>query len=141
MTPDLQSSLMCDDVRQERNGKFILIGIFDAIGAARFPMQHPRLFVVTRWCSGQGSFEQRTRIVGPDLVTPIVSSRAVRLQLPSTEAVATHVEVFLNVAFQQPGTHWVEILLNGDIKIRYPLRINALKKSSSAREPEDKHEG
>ena len=32
LTPDLQSSLICDDVRQERNGKFILIGLFDMIG-------------------------------------------------------------------------------------------------------------
>ena len=32
MIPDLQTSLICDDVRQERNGKFILIGIFDVIG-------------------------------------------------------------------------------------------------------------
>ncbi len=31
MIPDLQSSLICDDVRQERNGKFMLIGLFDAI--------------------------------------------------------------------------------------------------------------
>jgi len=29
MLPDLQSSLICDDVRQERNGKFMLIGLFD----------------------------------------------------------------------------------------------------------------
>ena len=28
MIPDLQASLLCDDVRQENNGKFMLIGIF-----------------------------------------------------------------------------------------------------------------
>ncbi len=126
MTPDLQTSLLCDDVRQERNGKFILIGIFDAIGARKFPMRHPRLFVVTRWCSGEGTFEQRTRLVGPDQMTPIAESRAVPLKLPSPEAVATHVEAFFNVTFSEPGTHWVEVLLNGDLRLRYPLRINAL---------------
>ena len=33
MIPDLQSSLLCDDVRQERTGKFILIGLFDSLGS------------------------------------------------------------------------------------------------------------
>ena len=126
VTPDLQSSLTCDDVRQERNGKFMLIGLFDAIGAPRFPMRHGRLFVVTRWCSGEGRFEQSTRIVRPDQVTPIATSRPVALNLSTPEAVATHVDLFVNLAFPEPGVYWVEILLNGDLRIRYPLRVNHL---------------
>ena len=47
MIPDLQSSLLCDDVRQERSGKFILIGLFDSLGSPQFPFRHPRLFLVT----------------------------------------------------------------------------------------------
>ena len=37
LTPDLQASLLCDDVRQERNGKFILIGIFAGLIVPAFP--------------------------------------------------------------------------------------------------------
>jgi hypothetical protein len=32
------------------------------------------------------------------------------------------VEFFMNVQFDTEGTYWIEILLNGDLKIRYPLR-------------------
>ncbi len=137
VTPDLQSSLTCDDVRQERNGKFILIGLFDAIGSPRFPMRHPRLFVVTRWCSGEGRFEQTTRIVGPDQVTPIATSRPVALNLPSPEAFATHVDLFVNLGFAAPGVHWVEILLDGDLRIRYPLRVNELRAKEKPGAPPD----
>ena len=124
MIPDLQSSILCDDVRQERNGKFILIGLFDAIGAPVFPMRYPRLFMVTRWCSGEGEFSQRTRILKPDESSVLTEGKDIPVRLPGPEATATNVEVFLNVAFEAEGTHWIEVLLDGDLKLRYPLRVN-----------------
>ncbi len=124
MIPDLQSSLLCDDVRQERNGKFILIGLFDAIAAHSIPVRYPRLFMVTRWCGGEGEFIQKTRILKPDQSDVLVQGKEIPVNLPNAEATATNVEVFVNVSFESAGTHWVEILLDGDLKIRYPLRVN-----------------
>jgi hypothetical protein len=124
--PDLQSSILCDDVRQERNGKFILIGLFDAIAAPQFPLVYPRLFMVTRWCSGEGTFQQHTRILQPDQSTVLAEGKDIPVNLPSSQATATNVEAFMNVAFKQEGTHWIEILLDGDLKIRYPLRVNKI---------------
>ena len=126
MIPDLQSSILCDDVRQERNGKFILIGLFDAIGAPVFPLIYPRLFMVTRWCGGEGTFRQRTRILKPDQSEVLVEGKDIPVQLPSSEATSTNIEAFMNVAFKQDGTYWIEILLDGDLKIRYPLRVSKI---------------
>lgn len=127
MSPDLQSAILCDDVRQERNGKFMLIGLFDAIMIPQLPVRYPRLFMVTRWCSGEGEFVQNSRILKPDQSTSLVTGQKIPVRLPSPEATATNVEVFLNVEFQEEGTHWVEILLDNDLKIRYPLRVNIVK--------------
>jgi hypothetical protein len=121
MTPDLQSSLLCDDVRQERNGKFILIGLFDVLNFPSFPAVFPRLCVVNRWCCGQGTFQQRSRIVDPD-GNVLVEGKDVRVRLPSNEATATSVEFFLNVRFEKEGVFWVEVLLEDDLRLRYPLR-------------------
>jgi len=121
--PDLQSSILCDDVRQERNGKFILIGLFDAIAAQRMPVKYPRLFMVTRWCSGEGEYRQRTRILKPDMSSVLVEGKNIPVRLPSSESTATNVEVFMNVSFEEVGTHWVEVLLDDDLKLRYPLRV------------------
>jgi len=126
MTPDLQSSLICDDVRQERNGKFMLIGLFDAIHAEHLPIAFGKICLVTRWCSGEGTFTQRSRIVHPDQTTVLAEGQNVQVTLPSEEASATSVEVFLNITFPAAGTYWVEILLEGDLIIRYPLRVNQL---------------
>jgi len=124
MIPDLQSSIICDDVRQERNGKFILIGLFDAIGAPELPLRYPRLFAVTRWCSGEGEFIQRTRILKPNQMDVLIEGKDIPVKLQGTEASATNVEIFVNVNFEEFGTYWIEILLDKDIKIRYPLRVN-----------------
>lgn len=125
--PDLQSAILCDDVRQERNGKFMLIGLFDAIMVQSLPARYPRLFMVTRWCSGEGEFQQKSRLLKPDGTSVLVEGQHIHVKLPTSEATATNVEIFLNVEFQSEGTHWVEVLLNGDLKLRYPLRVGIAK--------------
>ena len=131
MIPDLQSSLICDDVRQERNGKFMLIGLFDAIHTENFPSTFAKICLVTRWCSGEGTFTQRSRIIHPDQRTVMTEGQDVQVKLSSPEAAATSVEVFMNVVFPKPGVYWVEILLDGDLKIRYPLRINLIQRPAN----------
>lgn len=125
--PDLQSAILCDDVRQERNGKFILIGLFDAIMIPQLPVRYPRLFLVTRWCSGVGTFTQHSRILKPDMSSALVEGQKIPVRLSSSEATATNVEVFLNVEFRDEGTHWIEVMLDADLKIRYPLRVSIVK--------------
>jgi len=130
MIPDLQSSLLCDDVRQERNGKFILIGLFDGIGVPAYPAVFQRICVVNRWCCGQGEFLQKSRILKPD-GSKLVEGQDVKVRLPDDQAIATSVEFFMNVKFEGPGVHWVEILLENDMKLRYPLKAAVIKKQGN----------
>lgn len=127
MTPDLQSSLLCDDVRQERGGKFILIGVFDMVAVPTFPAAFHRVCVVNRWCCGAGAFRQRSRIVRPDGASFLMEGKEVPVQLPDGEATATCVEFLMNVRFETPGTYWVEVLIDGDMKLRYPLKAVTIK--------------
>ncbi len=122
MLPDLQSSLLCDDVRQERNGKFILIGLFDAIGVPKYPAAFQRLCMVNRWCCGFGEFTQQSRLLKPDGTSVLVQGKPVPVKLPDSEATATCVEIFLNVKLEVPGAYWVEVLLDNELKLRYPLK-------------------
>jgi hypothetical protein len=123
MIPDLQASVMCDDVRQEMNGKFMLIGLFEVITAQKFPLVFPRICVVTRWCNGAGIYQQATRLLKPDQSAALVKGQSIPVRLQNTETTATNVEVFINTGFEQPGVYWVEILLDGALKLRYPLRV------------------
>ena len=124
MIPDLQMSVLCDDVRQERSGKFILIGLFDVIGMPQFPALFQRVCIVNRWCSGQGQFMEKTRIIGPDQGVVVAEGQEIRVQLNDPESTVTNVEFFMNLKFDKEGVYWIEILLDGDLKLRYPLRVN-----------------
>ena len=124
MIPDLQMSVLCDDVRQERSGKFILVGLFDVIGMSTFPGLFGRICIVNRWCCGQGNFIERTRIVAPDNGPVVAEGQGIPVQLPNAEVTATNVEFFMNVKFDKEGVYWVEIMLDNAMKLRYPLRVS-----------------
>ncbi len=128
MIPDLQASVLCDDVRQENNGKFMLIGIFDGLAVAKLPATFMKICVVNRWCCGQGSFKQSTRIIGPDAHTPAIVGKEVEIKLAEDTHTATSVEIFVNPKFELEGTYWVEILLDGQLRMRYPLAIRIVQK-------------
>ncbi len=123
MAPDLQASLLCDDVRQERNGKFILIGIFEGLLVPSFPAVFHRLCLVNRWCSGEGEFHQLSRIVSTDGKTTLAEGRPVPVRLADVTKVATSVEYFVNVRIPEAGDYWVEILLDQQLRLRYPLHV------------------
>ncbi len=126
MIPDLQASMLCDDVRQEANGKFIIIGVFDVVHARQYPLNFPRICVLTRWCGGEGTFQQVTRLLHPDQQKVVIKGQPIAVRLANSEATVTNIEAFLNVPLEKPGIYWVEILLDNDLKLRYPLRVNLL---------------
>jgi len=120
--PTLLFSVLCDDVRREDNGKFMLIGLFETIGSSSFPATHPVLYVMNCWCSGLGKFTQRTRVVSPDNVK-IIEDEETGFALSTLKAKHRIVARFNNMRFDAPGEYAVEVLLDGELKVRYPLVI------------------
>jgi len=123
MIPDLQISLLCDDVKREKNGKFILIGLFDNITVGQLPAKIPRMCVFNRWCAGDGVFKQRTRIIAPDGLSTAFIGHEVEIKFASHEHTVTSSEILCNLLFLQAGVYWVEILLDDQIIIRHPFTI------------------
>lgn len=124
ISPDLQASILCDDVRQERNGKFLLIGIFEhLVVGGDLPTHAPRFALFNRWCAGSGTYEQQTRILGPDGLTKIIEGRPIEIKLENETSTATTVEIFVGLKITLPGVYWVEIYLDHALKVRYPFSI------------------
>jgi len=119
--PNLQFSVLCDDVRREDNGKFMLLGLFEAINAKKFPATHPTLFVVNRWCKGDGHFSQKVRIVNSRDTTTVFQTDDQPFELKHIDHHHTLISKVNNITFQAPGKYWVEILLGGDLVLNYPL--------------------
>src|ERR1700722_11461611 len=122
MIPDLQASFACEDVRVEAGGAHTIVGIVNFIGAPTLPIQIIKLCVWTRWSSGVGQFDQMTRLVGPDEETVIAEART-QFQLGNEESHTTNVNIFGGIQFTEAGAHHVEIYLDGELKLRFPLRV------------------
>src|SRR5476649_841243 len=122
MIPDLQASFACEDVRVEASGAHTIIGIVNFIGAPTLPIQVIKLCVWTRWSSGIGEFTQETRLVGPDEVT-ILAAATTQFHLENENSHTTNVNIFGGLQFQEAGAHHVEILLDGELKLHFPMRV------------------
>ncbi len=122
MLPDLQASFACEDVRVEATGPHTIVGIVNFIGAPKLPIQVIKLCIWTRWSSGVGQFEQITRIIAPDEET-ILAAATTQFHLGNEESHTTNVNIFGGLQFHEQGAHHVEILLDGEMKLHFPMRV------------------
>jgi hypothetical protein len=120
--PDLQCSLLCEEIRQEVNGNFILIGILAYIHVAQVPITAFKLCVFNRWTAGVGSFTENVRLIAPDQMTVLRQSE-VKFALKDASHNATNVTVFGQVKFEVPGVYYVEVLADDVMKLRFPLPL------------------
>ena len=120
--PDLQCSLMCEEVRQEANGNFFLLGVIDIVRVPQLPITAFKLSLFTRWTSGLGNFTECVRLLAPDQTTVLRKSE-VKFQMRDPNLTATTVTMFGNVEFAAPGPHYIEVLVDDVMKVRYPINI------------------
>lgn len=120
--PDLQGCVLCEDVRCEFNGMQTLVGVVNVIPAQSLPVNCLRLCIWSRWCSGAGRFRQKSRIIGTD-EKQVIAQAEVEFELKEMEGHATNVHYFGGVQFQQFGLYHVEIFLENELRLRFPLPV------------------
>jgi len=125
IAPNLLFSVLCDDIRREANGKFMLIGLFEAIGSGKFPAFHSTLFIMNCWIGGMGHYKQKSRILDNDGKI-IAEDKETEFRLANLKSKHRVVARFSNLKFEKPAEYSVEVLLNGELKIRYPLIVKKL---------------
>jgi hypothetical protein len=99
-----------------------LVCVLSVIPAPSLPINYFRLCILTRWCSGSGKFRQKSRLVGVD-EQQVVAQAEVEFTLKEMEGHATNVHYFGGVQFQQYGMHHVEIYLENELQLRFPLPV------------------
>ena len=125
--PNLQFSVLCDDVRREENGKFILIGLFEAINSKKFPATHPSMYIVNRWCKGEGNFTQQIRIVNTKDKSLVFQTDEQVFELSDIDRHHTLISRFNNLVFPNPGKYWLEVLLDKELLLNYPIILKETK--------------
>ncbi len=120
--PDLQCSLLCEDVKQEANGNFIVIGVLGFIQVPQVPVTAFKLCVFNRWTAGVGAFTESVRLLAPDQTTVLRQSQ-VKFAVKDAAHHATNVTVFGQIKFDVSGVYFVEVLVDDVMKLRFPLPL------------------
>ena len=120
--PDLQCSLMCEEVRQEVNGNLFLIGVIHYLRIPQAPITAARICIFNRWTAGIGQFTESVRLIAPDQTT-VVSKGESKFELKDPAMSATTVMVFGNVKFEAAGTYFVEVNVDDVMKMRFPIPV------------------
>ncbi len=120
--PDLQCSLLCEEVRQEVNGNFFLIGVINFIRVPQLPVTAFKLMLFNRWTAGVGQFVETARFIAPDQTTVLRKSE-VKFALQDATHNATTVPLFPQVEFKTAGLYYVEVMVDDVMKVRYPIPV------------------
>jgi hypothetical protein len=120
--PDLQCSLLCEEVRQEVNGNLFLIGVVHYLRIPQLPIVAARICVFNRWTAGIGQFTESVRLIAPDQTT-VISKGESKFELRDPSMSATNVMFFGNVKFETAGTYFIEVNVDDVMKLRYPLPV------------------
>jgi hypothetical protein len=120
--PDLQSSLLCEEVRQEANGNFFIVGVINLIRVQQLPIVAGRLCVFNRWTAGIGQFTENVRVIAPDQTT-VLRKADLKFELRDPAMHSTNVMVFNQLEFKTAGTYFIEVLVDDVMKIRYPVPV------------------
>jgi hypothetical protein len=120
--PDLQCSLLCEEIRQEVTGNFFLVGVINFIRVPQLPVVALKLSLFNRWTAGVGQFTETVRLIAPDQTT-VLRKGEVKFTLQDATLHATNVTLFGQVEFKAAGTYYVEVLVDDVMKLRYPVPV------------------
>ncbi len=120
--PDLQCSLLCEDIRQETNGNFFLVGVINYLRVPQAPVTAFKLCVFNRWTAGVGQFTESVRLIAPDQTTVLRKSE-LKFELKDAAMHSTNVTVYGQVEFKTAGTYFIEVLVDDVMKLRYPVPL------------------
>jgi hypothetical protein len=120
--PDLQCSLLCEDIRQEATATFTIVGVIDVVRVPQTPIVAFKLALFNRWTAGIGVFTETVRMIAPDQTTVLRKSE-MKFQMRDAYLNATNVTVMQQVEFKTPGVYFIEILVDDVMKLRYPVPV------------------
>ena len=99
--------------------------IFYELPFPEFPFKFPGkgFFVANGWSNGEGTFTQKIKILGPDHQTVIVDSGSKTFELKNADIAFVGVNFLQEVQFEKPGIYWIQVLLNEELLLEYPMTV------------------
>jgi hypothetical protein len=123
--PSVQFSVPCLGVQEDEKGPPSFNRIFYELPFPEFPFRFPKpgFFIANGWCAGQGNFVQRMKIVHPDKKAVLIETGKQPFELKEVETPFMAINLFQDVEFKEPGTYWIQVFLDDELKLEYPMVV------------------
>ena len=103
--PSLNAMLLCDlTIREHGTGKMSLIGIFENISAARFPVVHRALSVYAKLVDAEGEYTIRLELLRLDDNHPVAQG-TLRATFADRMTPAELIFALENLGLERPGRY------------------------------------
>ena len=110
--PSLNAMLLCDHtIREHGTGKISLIGIFENISAARFPVVHRALSVYAKLGDAEGEYAIRLDLVRLE-DSHVVAQGALRATFEERMTPGELIFALENLGFERPGRYEFRLYAN-----------------------------
>jgi hypothetical protein len=125
---DIAFALLADAANVSREGKLNVLGAFDRINGAQFPLTWPSMVLVTRFVASAAEYgqEKSIEIITLDADGKRLGAATGTMQVPSPEGgrvlKINHI-LPMTLTFPGPGEYSIEILVNGEPKAAVPLDV------------------
>lgn len=123
-TPTLLAIVVCDETICDRvTGKHTLVGLFNRLGAAKFPCVHPKLHVFVSLTNGHGQAQGELKLIRKDKDETVLSLRG-EVRFPDPLAVVEMDFGIHNAAFPEPTTYSFDFYCDGELIGSRPFTVN-----------------
>lgn len=130
--PKANAMLICDYVITEQGTKKkSLIGIFESIGAGKFPFVHPYLSVYVKLTEARGTYTFRLDLVSLKKDT-VIGQGATPKEINITDPLKSHELVFnlRGLRFSEPGEYEFRMYANDSIFAQKTFYVRELPKKN-----------
>jgi hypothetical protein len=125
--------LLADGANVSGDGKLNILGVFNALGAAAFPVTHPQMALVLRFEAARAE-EGKKRQVEIQLsdgdgrkVFSIGAPFVIPQAPPGTPIRLNHILMLNGVQFPRPGDYVFNVLIGDDLKASVDLKLVEVK--------------
>jgi hypothetical protein len=125
---DVAFALLADAANVSREGKLNILGAFDRIYGAAFPLTWPRMVLVTRFVASPAEYgtEKSLEIVTLNADGQRLAAASGTMRVPNGQAgrplKINHV-LPMTMTFPSVGQYSIEVLVNGEPKAAVPLEV------------------
>ena len=122
----LSYALLCDNAFLSIDKKVYIIGVFETISAAKFPVTHPKFVIVGSIEPDKRDFKMSVNIVSDKGKTPVlgnIQEREVNLPENAKNQNFNFIIEVVNANFSEPGNYKVEISIDTKVIGEIPFRL------------------